>query len=247
MKTIARPAPTFAPKAGQPGPGSPVGTRPPVASSGVSRPAPGLPSKLTLPRAGAPLSGASSPPSQAPFSPQPAARAPTAASPKTAESDSDLESTDEREFPSELGAGRSASQAIEIGDDGMADAEAALEAMQSFRSAEAALQRNDLANAERLAQKALEGDPTQADYLTLLAGVRSLGGHAGAVGEAITTMSNVLREDPSNERALLYRGKLFARSNRLQEALADFNELLAGNPQNRDAQAELRAVQSKIA
>jgi hypothetical protein len=36
------------------------------------------------------------------------------------------------------------------------------------------------------------------------------------------------------------------RSNRLQEALADFNELLSGNPQNRDAQAELRALKSKM-
>ena len=60
---------------------------------------------------------------------------------------------------------------------------------------------------QKLAQKAVTGDPTQTDYLTLLAWIRALGGGA-AVGVAIATMSTVLEEDPSNERALLYRGKL---------------------------------------
>ena len=52
-------------------------------------------------------------------------------------------------------------------------------------------------------------------------------------------------EDPSSERALLYRGKLLSRTNRYQEALVDFNELLAANPQHRDAQAEVRHLKSK--
>ena len=271
MRTIALPAPGFGPSSGQPGPGSPLGTRPPSASSsGLSRAAPGLPTKLTLPRASAaPVSGSRGEPSQASASLKPAQksllpgaersglartspRPPAVQAGKTAsvagDEGADLESTDERDIGLELGAERATAQgnAIEIGDAGLADAEVALEAMQSFRAAESALQRNDLANAERLAQRALEGDPTQADYLTLLAWVRSLDNSAAGVGEAITTMSNVLRDDPSNERALLYRGKLLARSNRLQEARADFDEVLAGNPQNREAQAELRALDTKM-
>lgn len=134
--------------------------------------------------------------------------------------------------------------AVDLGD-GMADAEAALEAMQSFRLAEAALQRNDLAGAEQLAKKAVDGDPTQFDYVTLLAWIRALSNDANAVEEAIATMTRVLSEDPSSERALLYRGKLLSRTNRVQEALVDFNELLASNPQHRDAQAELRYLKSK--
>jgi tetratricopeptide (TPR) repeat protein len=136
--------------------------------------------------------------------------------------------------------------AIEIGDDGLADAEAALEAMQSFRLAEAALQRNDIAGAQKLAQKAVDGDPTQADYVTLLAWIRGLANSPAAVDEAIATLSRVLGDDPASERALLYRGKLLARANRNAEALADFNELLASNPQHRDAQAELRQLKSKM-
>jgi hypothetical protein len=134
---------------------------------------------------------------------------------------------------------------IDFGD-GMEDAEAALEAMQNFRLAEAALQRNDIANAEQLAQKAVDGDPTQADYVTLLAWVKALGNDAALVKSAVATMSKVLIEDPSNERALLYRGKLLVRTNRLHDALNDFNELLATNPHHREAASELRALKQKM-
>lgn len=135
---------------------------------------------------------------------------------------------------------------LDFGDGGMADAEAALEAMQSFRLAEAALQRNDVAAAEQLAHKAVQGDPSQADYVTLLAWVRALGGDPSAVEKAVSTMSKVLIEDPSNERALLYRGKLLARTNRLHEALNDLSELLSANPHHREAAAELRNVKQLL-
>lgn len=136
-------------------------------------------------------------------------------------------------------------ESIDLGD-GMADAEAALEAMQSFRLAEAALQRNDVAQAESLAQKAVDGDPTQADYVTLLAWVRALNNDPKAVKDAVATMSKVLIEDPSNERALLYRGKLLVRTNRLHDALNDFNELVATNPHHREAATELRNLKQRM-
>jgi cytochrome c-type biogenesis protein CcmH/NrfG len=128
----------------------------------------------------------------------------------------------------------------------MADAEAALEAMQHFRMAEAALQRNDVGSAQQLAQKAVDADPSQPDYLTLLVWIKALGGNPAAIEEGIATLSRVLGDDPANERALLYRGKLFARTSRLQEALKDLMELAAANPQNRDAQNELRLVKSRL-
>lgn len=137
-------------------------------------------------------------------------------------------------------------RAIDIGDDGLADAEAALEAMQSFRSAEAALQRNDLVGAQQLAKKAVDGDPTQADYLTLLAWIRALSGPPATVEESLATLTRVLGEEPSNERALLYRGRLLVRKNSFKEALADFNELLGANPQHREAAAEVRQLKAKM-
>ena len=135
---------------------------------------------------------------------------------------------------------------VDIGEAGMADAEAAIEAMQSFRQAEAALQRNDAANALRLAQKAVQGDPSSPDYQTLLAWVKSLAGIPKVMEESIRTMSRVLIEDPSNERALFYRGKLLVRSHRLQEAMTDFSELLSINPQHGEAAAELRMVKQRL-
>jgi HD-GYP domain-containing protein (c-di-GMP phosphodiesterase class II) len=268
MANAGRVAP--APAAGQPATGAPA-PRPGV---GAARPSPGLPSKVAPPRAGAPAqaSPGQASPGQASFgqaSPafatKPAPKAPAAVTaalggparglqgspnpplvaPSQPQATNGALSGDDIDVELDDGSS-SMSNAIEIGDDGMADAEAALEAMQNFRLAEAALQRNDMANAHKLAQKAVDGDPTQADYVTLLAWVRSLGKNPQMVEEAIATMTQVLGDDPSNERALLYRGKLLARTNRFQEALADLTELLAGNPQNRDAQAELRSLKAKM-
>jgi tetratricopeptide (TPR) repeat protein len=137
--------------------------------------------------------------------------------------------------------------AIEIGEAGIADAEAALEAMTSFRLAEGALQRNDRSAAEEHAKKAVAGDPTQPDYIALLAWIRSLGAATPAVlDDAIRTMSRVLIEDPSNEKALFYRGKLLVQTNRLPEAMNDFNELLSANPHHREAQTEAQQLKSKL-
>ena len=118
--------------------------------------------------------------------------------------------------------------------------------MSSIRLAEGALQRNDVVTAEEHAKKAVAGDPTQADYVTLLAWIRSLGGARQPMEEAIRTMSRVLIEDPSNEKALFYRGKLLVRTNRLPEALNDFNELLSANPHHREAQNEVRQLKTKV-
>lgn len=126
------------------------------------------------------------------------------------------------------------------------EAEAALEAMASFRLAETALQRNDAAAAEEHAMKAIAGDPTCGDYIALLAWIRALGAAPQPIEEAIRTMSKVLIEDPSNERALFYRGKLLVRTNRLPEALHDFSELLSSNPNHREAQLEVRQLKAKL-
>ena len=136
--------------------------------------------------------------------------------------------------------------ASSVNDDDIADAETALEAMSSFRLAEGALQRNDVASAEAHARKALAGDPSNPDYIALLAWLRTQGSAPQSVDEAIRTMSKILIEDPSNEKALLYRGKLLMRTNRLPEALHDISELLAANPGHREAQELARKLNAKL-
>jgi hypothetical protein len=251
---VGRPAPALPSKVGAarpvattPGVAPPGATSPGAAPSFATKPAP----KVAPPAAGsgsklpAVRSGLAQPSPKPPIvAPAAVAPAPVAAAPG-AKSNGGGTGGDDIDIELDMGAGSPNNRAVEIGDDGLADAEAALEAMQSFRLAEAALQRNDLANAEKLARKAVDGDPTQVDYVTLLSWIRALGNAPAAVEEAIATMTRVLSEDPSSERALLYRGKLLSRTNRYQEALADFNELLAANPQHRDAQAEVRHLKSK--
>lgn len=132
---------------------------------------------------------------------------------------------------------------IPVEDAGLAESEVALEAMHHFRQAEAALQRNDLGQAEVFAHKAAESDPSQHDYLTLFWWLHAQN-NPPATEDAVRTLSKILIEDPSNERALLYRGRLLARTNRLHEAYADFNELLSANPQHREAAHEARALKA---
>jgi tetratricopeptide (TPR) repeat protein len=126
------------------------------------------------------------------------------------------------------------------------DGEAALAAMRSFRLAESALQRNDLAAAAEHANKALAAEPSQPDYIVLVAWITSMSGGPSSVEKSIRTMSNVLLDDPANQRALLYRGRLLVRTNRPREALLDFEELLSTNPNHREAQAEVRQLTGRI-
>jgi hypothetical protein len=115
-------------------------------------------------------------------------------------------------------------------------------ALSSFRLAEAALQRNDLAAAEDFAAKALAVDPTQPDYVVLRAWISALRGGPAEADAAIVTLSGVLSADGQNQRALLIRGRLLARASRPKEALADFKALLALSPQHREAENELRQL-----
>lgn len=135
--------------------------------------------------------------------------------------------------------------AIKIEDEGLAEAERALEAMTDFQSAESALGKGDLRKAEDLAKKAVELDPSEASYAVLLAWVQAQSGSM-PVDDAIRKISKVLIEDPSNEKALLYRAKLLAKKNKLHEAINDFDELLASNPDHAEAQSEVKALRAKL-
>ena len=128
----------------------------------------------------------------------------------------------------------------------IASAERALEAMTHFRLAESALQRNDLAQAERLAARAATGDPEQTDYIALHAWIRAMtSGKTDGFSDAILTLSRLLAEDAANERALLYRGRLLKRMNRMREALRDFERLLQSNPRHREAMQEIRLLKQR--
>jgi tetratricopeptide (TPR) repeat protein len=125
------------------------------------------------------------------------------------------------------------------------ESERALEAMADFRKADTALQRNDLATAERLAKKAVTGDPENAEYRALVSWLTALSGTKDAVKEALHGLNDVLKDDALCERALLYRGKLFKKENRNSEALRDFMTALDVNPKNNEAASEVRLLRMK--
>ncbi|MDB4992871.1 MAG: Translation initiation factor 2 [Myxococcaceae bacterium] len=128
----------------------------------------------------------------------------------------------------------------------MAEAERALDAMTDFRLAEAALQRSDVAGAEKLAHKAVLADPDQVEYAALLAWVRAMSGNAAVVTESIQQLNAVIDADSTCERALLYRGKLLKRTDRAREALRDFEAVLEVNPKNKEAASEARLVKMRL-
>src|SRR5262249_16238776 len=120
--------------------------------------------------------------------------------------------------------------------------ESQLEAITPFRLAESALQRGDVALAERLARKAAAGDPEHGDYLALYTWIRAMGTHSeGGIVEAILTLNKIIDAQES-DRALLYRGKLFKRIKKVREALHDFQRVLARNPNHREAASEVRLI-----
>ena len=127
----------------------------------------------------------------------------------------------------------------------MDEAERALQAMTDFRLADTALQRNDMAAAERLAKKAVEGDPENAEYRSLVAWLLALSGKKEAVKEAIAGLGDVLKDDALCERALLYRGKLLKLEHRHSEAMRDFMTVLDVNPKNNEAASEVRLLRKK--
>jgi tetratricopeptide (TPR) repeat protein len=135
---------------------------------------------------------------------------------------------------------------LALGSSGLGEAELAIEAMTNFRLADTALQRNDLASAARLAQKAIDADPSQAEYRALLAWVQALqSNNEAAFGEAVEAITALLQEDPSSDRGLLYRGRLHKKLGNMEDALADFEGVLTLTPNNREAQNEVRALKKK--
>lgn len=123
---------------------------------------------------------------------------------------------------------------------------AALEAMTDFRLAETALQRSDLATAERFAQRAVDGDPAQPDHNALLLWIRAAKATSAAgTTDAISGLTRLLKDSPTNERALLYRGKLYKRAHKVREALRDFEAILDLNPKHSEAASEARLMRSR--
>jgi tetratricopeptide (TPR) repeat protein len=121
--------------------------------------------------------------------------------------------------------------------------EKALQALTDFQMAEVHLRRNENDQAELLARKAVEGDPTQADYHALLAwmvALRPENQGEEATRASIRMLDQAVKLSDKCEKAFYWRGILYQRLGDGGLALRDFKRAADLNPQNVDAVREVR-------
>jgi len=112
-----------------------------------------------------------------------------------------------------------------------------------FQKAEICLRKNDLAQAEELARRAVQLDPDQADYIALLAWLEALKPTSQtpeATQARIGDLDRAIKLNERCERAYFYRAMLYKRQHRDALAFKDFKKVAELNPKNIDAQRELR-------
>ena len=118
-----------------------------------------------------------------------------------------------------------------------------LEAATNFQKAEVFLKKNDLVQCEEFARRASQGDPTQANYLALLAWVEALRPEnqgKEATEAKIRMLDKAITLSEMCERAFFYRGMLLKRLDRGNLAIRDFKKAADLNPRNLDAAREVR-------
>ncbi len=122
-----------------------------------------------------------------------------------------------------------------------------LRAATSYQKAQVLLKKHNLAGAEEHALQAVHDDPGQADYLALLAWIRSQKPDCTdqRLDECVSTLNQAVSREPNNERARFYRGQLLKRRGKPEGALRDFRWIVEHNPKHVDAQREIRLYEMR--
>jgi curved DNA-binding protein CbpA len=130
-----------------------------------------------------------------------------------------------------------------------------VDAALEFQKAEILLKKNDLLGAEQLASRAVQADPDQPEYLTLLVWIRAMrrgdppelreGQTSTHYDDLIKLLDGILAKEKEFERALYYRGVLLKRSGRADKSIRDFRLAAQLNPKNLDAIREVRLYEMR--
>lgn len=118
-----------------------------------------------------------------------------------------------------------------------------VDAVKHFQKAEVFLKLRDYAQAEEYGLKAMELDPQQADYITLVGWVQSLKSENQSpegTRKSIELLSQAIKIQPQHEKAFYYRGMLYKRLDDPNAAFRDFKRAASINPNNVDAVREVR-------
>jgi len=120
---------------------------------------------------------------------------------------------------------------------------AILEAATNFQKAEICLRRNDFKMAEDLCKKAIDVEPKQADYISMMAWLQAqkpTKQDAGSTQEQVLELTRAIGISQACERAYFYRAMLLKRLGQEPQAIKDFKRAMELNPRNVDAQREVR-------
>jgi curved DNA-binding protein CbpA len=116
-----------------------------------------------------------------------------------------------------------------------------LRAAGSFQKAEVLLKKRMLAAAELEANRALEDDPDQPDYLALYAWIQSSKPDSEArLPELLKMLTDAVTRNPASEKNRYYRVQIYKRLGKIDEAVADCRQIVDKNPHHVDALREIR-------
>ena len=119
-----------------------------------------------------------------------------------------------------------------------------IEAAQNFQKAEVYFKRNDLAQAEVYCRHAHEPDATQPDYLAMLAWLLASKPENQSPEKALECIKMLDRAASMGEgrceKAYFWRGMLYKRIGKVDQAAKDFRRAVDLNPRNIDAAREVR-------
>ena len=121
-----------------------------------------------------------------------------------------------------------------------------LRATTAFQKAEVLMKRNNIPAALEEARKAVELDPSQADYIAILAWLESTLLNAN-LDEILARIEKAQRIEPNNTRIRWYRGSLLKRMGRNGKAVGDFRFIVENDPRHLDAQREIRLYEMRKA
>lgn len=114
-----------------------------------------------------------------------------------------------------------------------------IRAATAFQKAEVLMRRNNGNAALEEARRAVELDPSQADYMALLAWIESTLLNAN-LEEILARIEKAQRLEPNNVRIRWYRGSILKRMGKAGKAIGDFRFIVENDPRHVDAQREIR-------
>jgi len=116
-----------------------------------------------------------------------------------------------------------------------------LRAAGSFQKAEVLLKKRMLAAAELEANRALEDDPDQADYLALYAWIQACKADSESrLPELCKLLSDAIARNPASEKNRYYRVQIYKRLGQVDKAVADCRIIVDKNSHHVDALREIR-------